>query len=156
LLSAKTKAVPRVETVEALGGGCMERVVVTDESRDGAIDRAVEMLRRGGMVAYPTDTLYGLAVDPRSEAAVERLFAAQGRTLTSAIPLIAATVEQAALVGRFGSLASGLARNFWPGPLSIIVPATGMVAPLALADGETVAVRVPAHPLARAIASRFG
>src|SRR5262245_4583857 len=100
----------------------MERLVVTDVTRDAALDRAVEALRRGGIVAYPTDTLYGLAVDPRSDAAVERLFRVKGRDQSSAIPLIAATTEQAGETGRFGFLATRLAGEFWPGPLSIVVP----------------------------------
>jgi L-threonylcarbamoyladenylate synthase len=134
----------------------MERVVVTDATREAAIDRAVETLRRGGIVAYPTDTLYGLAVDPRREAAVERLFRIKGRDQASAIPLVAATLEQAMETGHFGFLACRLASEFWPGPLAIVNPALPAIASAALAGGQTIAVRVPNHPLARTLAARFG
>ena len=68
-----------------------------------SIDRAVEVLRDGGVVAYPTDTLYGLAVDPRSAVAVARLFALKERDAASAIPLIAASLEQAREAGTIGT-----------------------------------------------------
>ena len=86
---------------------------------------AVAVLRSGGVVAYPTDTLYGLAVDPRNDEAVERLFAVKGRDAASAMALIAADAtmaEQVAAEG-FGPLERRLAAAFWPGPLTIVVPA---------------------------------
>jgi L-threonylcarbamoyladenylate synthase len=100
------------------------------------ISRAARVLHRGGVVAYPTDTLYGLAVDPRSDEAVERLFALKGRLEGHAVPIIAANIEQAAQAAVFTDAA----------PLS-----SGVLA----ADGS-VAVRVPAHPVARALAEVFG
>ena len=88
-----------------------------------AIERAVTLLRAGGLVAYPTDTLYGLAVDPRSAEAVHRLFEVKGRHAGHAVPLIAADIAQAAEAARFDDRARRVAAAFWPGPLSIVLPA---------------------------------
>lgn len=122
----------------------------------GSIDVAVSVLRSGGVVAYPTDTLYGLAVDPRRDDAVEKLFAVKGRDLATAIPLIAGSLGQAVEVAELGEDELRLARQFWPGPLSIVAPARPSVSRLVLAGGRTVAVRVPAHPLARELALSCG
>ena len=120
------------------------------------IARAVEALRRQGVVAYGTDTLYGLAVDPRSEAAVAKLFTVKQREAGHAIPLIAADEQQAELAGAFTPIAWRLARAFWPGPLSIVIPGTGRIDPQVMAGDGTIAVRVPAAPIARALADAFG
>jgi L-threonylcarbamoyladenylate synthase len=121
-----------------------------------AIARAVEVLRRGGVVAYATDTLYGLAADPRSDSAVERLFTIKGRGVHVAIPLIAASLEHAAAVGVFGNTELRLATAFWPGPLTIVVPARPGLSKRVLAGGDSVAVRVPAHDIAQRLAATFG
>jgi L-threonylcarbamoyladenylate synthase len=121
-----------------------------------AIARAVEILRRGGVVAYATDTLYGLAADPRSDNAVERLFAVKGRDEHVAIPLIAGSLEHAEAIGVFGDTELRLASAFWPGPLTIVVPARPGLSMRVLAGGDSVAVRVPAHEVARTLAGAFG
>jgi L-threonylcarbamoyladenylate synthase len=120
------------------------------------IAAAVAVLRSGGVVAYPTDTLYGLAVDPRNDTAVERLFAVKGRDAASAIALIAADAAMAdgVAAGGFGPLERRLASAFWPGPLTIVVPAAGGMA--ALAPRGTLGVRVPAHLVARSLSAAFG
>jgi L-threonylcarbamoyladenylate synthase len=118
--------------------------------------RAGALVRQGGLIAYPTDTFYGLAVDPRQEAAVGRLFEAKGRPPESALPLIAANIDQARLVARLTPLAERLAASFWPGPLTLVVGAAGGLAPAVLAGGSTVAVRVPAHAVARRLAEETG
>ena len=122
----------------------------------GSTGLAVGILRKGGVVAYPTDTLYGLAVDPRRDDAVETLFLVKGRNLSAAIPLIAGSVEQASEAAEFGDAELRLARAFWPGPLSIVVPARPAVSRLLLGGGGTVAVRIPAHPVAQGLALAFG
>ena len=121
-----------------------------------AIATAVDALRDGGIVAYPTDTLYGLAVDPRRDAAVKRLFDVKERDRAAAIALIAADVSQAQEAGTFGASELALARAFWPGPLTIVVPASTQLSRWLGAELGTVGVRVPAHAVARAIASAFG
>lgn len=125
-------------------------------NEQAAILAAVAVLRDGGIVAYPTDTLYGLAVDPRRDDAVEKLFGVKARELTAAIPLIAGSVAQARAAAELGDGELRLAREFWPGPLSIVAPARAGISRLVLAGGRTVAVRVPAHPVAAALALSFG
>ena len=114
------------------------------------------MLRAGGVVAFPTDTLYGLAVDPRDAGAVERLFALKGRAMAVAVPLIAANFEQALGAAEFGPQQRRVSDTFWPGPLSLVVPARPGISPMVLAGGSTVAIRVPAHAVARELARAFG
>jgi len=121
-----------------------------------AIQRAVDVLRQGGVVAFPTDTLYGLAVDPRSADAVGRLFGIKGRQAGHAVPLIAASVEQASQAAAFDDRARRVAAAFWPGPVSIVVPAGELIRGEILGAGRSVAVRVPAHSVARALCQGFG
>jgi L-threonylcarbamoyladenylate synthase len=126
------------------------------EPDPASIAHAAEVLRLGGVVAYPTDTLYGLAVDPRQDAAVDRLFEIKGRNVELAVPLVAASLEQARRAGRFAPTDLRLARRFWPGPLTLVVPAQHGLPARLLAGGTTVAVRVPAHAVARSLAAAFG
>jgi L-threonylcarbamoyladenylate synthase len=124
--------------------------------RRDAIQHAIDVLRRGGVVAFPTDTLYGLAVDPRSADAVSRLFAIKGREAGHAVPLIAANVEQAGDAAVFDHRARQVASAFWPGPVSIVLPAQKAIREEILGTGRSVAVRVPAHHVARALSEGFG
>lgn len=117
---------------------------------------AAEVLGRGGVVAYPTDTLYGLAVDPRSARAVAALFALKARQPGRAVPLIAGSPDQASAAAQFTPLAERLATRFWPGPLSIILRARSEIARGVAADDGSVAVRVPANLMAQELAQRFG
>ena len=128
--------------------------MLNDKMADVA--RAVGILLAGGIVAYPTDTLYGLAVDPRSAAAVRRLFAVKAREQGRAIPLIAAELEQARQGADFNDLALRLARAFWPGPLSLVLPGTPLLNPDVVAGDGTVAIRVPANVVARELAAGLG
>ena len=124
--------------------------------RTADIARAVETLQGGGVVAYATDTLYGLAVDPRSPAAVARLFAVKERPAGHAVPLIAADPDQVNRAAELDPASRRLAEVCWPGPLTLILPARpGLVAGM-LADDGTVAVRVPDSVVARALAAGLG
>jgi L-threonylcarbamoyladenylate synthase len=135
----------------------MQRVFVDADGRsDAAVAAAVDVLRQGGVVAFPTDTLYGLAVDPRSDAAVAKLFALKGRGVTAAVPLIGASIEQVILAGILGPRERRIAAAFWPGPLSIVIPPSQAIARGVLGGEDTVAVRVPAHRVARQLAAAFG
>src|SRR6476661_4396214 len=111
----------------------MRRLVVNaTDPESGPIAAAVDVLRAGGVVAFPTDTLYGLAVDPRRSDAVERLFTLKGRDRSVAVPFVAATLEQAMLAVSFSERERRAAAAFWPGPLSIVAPANACIAPEAL------------------------
>lgn len=126
-------------------------------TEDG-IARAAEILRAGGLVAMPTETVYGLAGDARSERAVAEIFAAKGRPRFN--PLIVHLADLAA-VERYAVLsdqARALAEAFWPGPMTLVLPLreeSGLSA-LVSAGLSTVAIRLPAHPVARALISAFG
>lgn len=123
----------------------------------GAVAQAVALLRAGGVVAIPTETVYGLAADVANAAAVARVYAIKGRPADH--PLILHAYDLDALDGYVAEVTPALralAARFWPGPLTAIL-ARGPRTPYAVTGGqETVAVRVPDHPLARAILAGFG
>lgn len=122
-----------------------------------ALRLAADVLRAGGVVAYPTDTLYGLAVDPRNDRAVGELYRIKGRLVDKAIPLIASSRDQVEeRAGALGASAAALAASLWPGPLSIVVPAWPGLSPALLAGHAGVAVRVPALALPQLLAEALG
>jgi L-threonylcarbamoyladenylate synthase len=121
------------------------------------LEPAVGWLRAGGVVAFPTETFYGLAVDPASPEAVSALFELKGRPARLALPLIAPSTDSVELeCGRLTPLARRLAEAFWPGPMSLIVePHVSFAAGVCGRDG-TVAIRVPGHRVARSLAQAWG
>ena len=123
-----------------------------------AIKAAAAGLAAGGLVAFPTETVYGLGADARNGESVARLYAAKGRPAFN--PLIAHVADLAAArrLGTFNADAERLAAAFWPGPLTLVLPRRPdcPVAELALAGLDSVAVRVPAHPLSHALLTAFG
>src|SRR5205807_4714190 len=123
-----------------------------------AAEVAARRLAAGGLVAFPTETVYGLGADAANATAIAHLYAAKGRPAFN--PLIAHVADLAAArrIGRFDARALRLAEAFWPGPLTLVVPKTEgcPVADLATAGLDTVAVRIPAHPVAQAILRAFG
>jgi L-threonylcarbamoyladenylate synthase len=135
------------------------RIVRVDSERCRIEDLApaVSWLRGGGVVVIPTDTSYGLAVDIRNDAAVRRLFALKGRSPRAALPLIAAGAAQVvACTGALGSREAALAAAFWPGPLSLVRDAPGWMAAEVHGGHRTVAIRVPAHAVARQCCAAWG
>jgi L-threonylcarbamoyladenylate synthase len=122
------------------------------------LDRAVAALRAGGIVILPTETVYGLAADASNPLSVAAVYAAKGRP--SFNPLIAHVADLAAArrIAVLDERAERLARAFWPGPLTIVAPIANAAAvcDLARAGLDTVALRVPGHPLARALLEAFG
>ena len=130
------------------------RVLKSDSQ---SIEAAAACLKAGGLVAFPTETVYGLGADARHGEAVARLYAAKGRP--SFNPLIAhvADAEAARRLARFDAAAEKLAAAFWPGPLTLVLPKRPdcSVADLALAGLDSVAVRVPAHRIAHALLAAF-
>jgi L-threonylcarbamoyladenylate synthase len=136
----------------------MIRVVVEAGAPEPtAIAQAAAAIRRGAIVLIPTDTLYGLAVDAFSPDAVDRLVRLKGRPAGQPIPLIAADLAQVtAQVGRLPAAALRLASAFWPGPLTLVVPAPAGLPAAVTAGTRTVGVRVPNHPVARALCAAAG
>ncbi|ATC26262.1 L-threonylcarbamoyladenylate synthase [Caulobacter vibrioides] len=126
--------------------------------RQAEVAAAAEALRAGGLVILPTETVYGLGANAADPAAVAAIFEAKGRPRFN--PLIAhvADLETAARIAVFDDRAHALAREFWPGPLTIVAPIRDAeaVCDLARAGLDTVAIRVPGHPLSRAVLAAFG
>ena len=120
--------------------------------------RAVEVLRAGGIVAIPTDTVYGISVALDTPRGVERLFEAKRRPVDRAIVLLVEEARQAEQVGILGPAASALAGVGWPGGLTLVLPRRpGVSLPGALTGGApTIGVRVPDHPAPRALARAVG
>jgi L-threonylcarbamoyladenylate synthase len=123
-----------------------------------AVAAAAHILSEGGLVAFPTETVYGLGADATNPAAVARIYQAKGRPAFN--PLIAhvGDIGAARQIARFDAPAMALAEAFWPGPLTLVLPKTEScaVADLATAGLDTVAIRLPAHPVARDILRAFG
>lgn len=137
----------------------MRRVQSIDPTRPdpALIARAADLLRDGRLVAYPTETFYGLAADPRDARAVERVFQAKGRPERMALPLIASDPDAAMTCYRqFPEAARRLAAAFWPGPLTLVLQASGDLQPRLLGGGTTVGIRVSSHPVALALARAMG
>lgn len=119
--------------------------------------RAGEMLRRGGLVAFPTETVYGLGANALDEQAVRSIFAAKGRPANNPVIVHVARHEEAMrLVSAWPADAERLAERFWPGPLSLVLPKQNIVPLVVTAGGDTVAIRVPAHPVALALIEAAG
>ncbi len=117
-----------------------------------ALTQAAALLRDGEVVAIPTETVYGLGADAFSRAAVRKIFAAKGRPQDNPLIVHIADVEQLEeLCPKVPEAAEKLARNFWPGPLTIIVPKNGRIPAETSAGLDTIGIRLPAHPIAREI-----
>jgi L-threonylcarbamoyladenylate synthase len=131
------------------------RLMVADRT---AVAAAAQVLAAGGLVAFPTETVYGLGADAGNGEAVARLYDAKGRPAFN--PLIAHVPDIAAArrFGRFDAAAAALAERFWPGPLTLVLPKLPgcPVAELAIAGLDTIALRVPDHAVARALLAVFG
>ncbi len=127
---------------------------------DGAIAEAARILRGGGLVAFPTETVYGLGADATNGRAVARIFEAKGRPRFN--PLIAhvADLDTARDLAGFGDEALALAEKFWPGPLTLVLPlrpgARNRVSGLVTAGLDTIALRVPSHPVSRRLLAAAG
>ena len=137
----------------------MRRIAIggAPSANQAALADAAAVISRGGVVSIPTDTLYGLAVDPFSTAAISRLFAVKGRADTRAVALIAADLEQVtAQLGALPPIAQRLAAAYWPGPLTMLIARPNAIPAQLTGESEHVGVRVPAHDLARALCRACG
>lgn len=128
-----------------------------DLSLSAQVDIAVSHLSRGGVVAIPTDTLYGLAASAVDPEAVARVFGIKGRPGGMAMPVLLADPQDLDLYATdLSEVARELANRFWPGPLSLVLKRSEAMPDAATAGRDTVALRVPDHPVPRAIARRLG
>lgn len=138
-------------------GRVVRQTVALEAPSAAVLANAASVLHRGGLVVFPTDTLYALGADASNPAAVERVFAVKGRHLTSPIPLLVADLTMAVrLVGELPESAIRLADRYWPGPLTLVVPAPGSICALLTAGTGRIGVRVPGAAVALALIREFG
>jgi L-threonylcarbamoyladenylate synthase len=119
-------------------------------------DAVAAVIRRGGTVIFPTDTVYGIGCDPTSPSAVARVFALKGRPAHKPLSLHLATVEEMLAYAGHNEAARRIARVFLPGPLTVIVPRPASVGRYVTAELDTIGLRVPKHALCAAILQRCG
>lgn len=123
---------------------------------DLSIHQSISILRDGGVVAFPTDTVYGVGVDPFQPEAVRKLYQIKGRPIDKPIPILVGSLDDVERVAQnLPSTFSQLAKQFWPGELTLIVEAKALP-PEITAGGDTVGVRMPDHPVALELLQRFG
>lgn len=130
------------------------RVIATSDP--SCLDDAVRVLREGGLVCYPTDTVYGIGAAAGNEEAVRRLFDVKERSPDKALPLLLADPAEAERVADVTPTARALMERFWPGGLTIVMRKRSSYRSAALAGGDTVALRVPDHELVRAVVRSLG
>jgi len=134
--------------------------VISDNISSGVqsqIERGVDILKQGGVIAFPTETIYGLGVSIAIPAAADRIYRIKGRAQTKALSLVLSRVSQVDDVAlNFPDLARRLADNFWPGPLTLVVFKSKLVPDTITSGGHTVAIRVSPHPVAVAIVDKLG
>ena len=137
-----------------MGSSALENLAV---ARTDNIEEGVRILRDGGVVAYPTDTVYGLGADTESPTAVQRIIDMKGRPMGMGLPLLLAeTSELADVAGELSDVIWSLAQRFWPGSLTLVVCRNALVSDLVTGGRDTVAVRVPDHPVPRELARGLG
>jgi L-threonylcarbamoyladenylate synthase len=135
----------------------MTEPLLLSASDPESITRAVAALRAGQVVAFPTDTVYGLGAHSGLAEAIEQLYQIKGREHQKAIPLLLARTEDVSAVARdVPDLAWRLAARFWPGPVTLVLLGAATLLDVLTAGAPTVAVRVPAHPLALRLISALG
>lgn len=135
----------------------MEVLTVSKFENVGQLAPAVDLLRKGGIVAYPTDTVYGLGALAILDDAVRRVFQIKRRSSHMALPLLLGDVSQLDIFAiDVPLLARKLAARFWPGALTLVLKKSGMVSDIVSSGGDTVALRVPAHPLVLALIRAIG
>lgn len=131
--------------------------ISAEHPEPGPLAEAAAILRGGGLVAFPTETVYGLGANALDRRAVARIYSAKGRPAFNPVIAHVASAEQArSLAATWPPLADRLAEAFWPGPLTIVLPKAPVVPDIVTAGAETIAIRVPAHPVALALIREAG
>jgi len=110
-----------------------------------------EVLREGGLIIYPTDTVYGLGCDPLSERAVIKIFKLKKRKLEKPLPVLISNLEIGKRIAYFNKLAEELAKEFWPGPLTLILKKKRIIPDIVTGNKDTIGIRMPNHEIALAI-----
>ena len=142
--------------LRAVSGNLVSVAEIIPQSDRRALDLAVSALKSGELVVYPTDTVYGLGAAAGNEEAVRRLFAAKGRAPFKAVPLLVADPMMATRVADVTPVGHKLMSALWPGALTIVMRRLESYRSVALAGGDTVALRVPDHDFARSMIAGVG
>jgi len=130
---------------------------IEPEETEIAVEEAVRLLKAGEVVALPTETVYGLAANAFSPDAVAKIFKVKGRPSSNPIIVHVSSISMAKkCVRQWTTDAQKLANNFWPGPLTIVLPKSDIIPPIVTAGGETVGIRFPSHPVIRKVIDKCG
>ena len=132
------------------------KVFRAETLHDAAYDEIVVLLRRGGIIGFPTDTAYGLGVDPFNEAAVDRLFSVKGRPEAKPILLLVDSIAMAESVSQPPQTFRDVVEKFWPGPLTLVLQARSQIPMKVTAGTKTIGLRWPAAAFANNLVGRFG
>jgi len=136
----------------------MTRILTIDleHPQEAVLNDAVRILREGGVIAYPTETFYGLGVDAENEQAIEKIFRIKGREFRNPIALIIGDKQPLdGLITEMSPAGHMLAERFWPGPLTMVMKASAKVSPRLTAGSGKIGIRISSHPLAQALATSF-
>ena len=123
---------------------------------DKKLEKAVNTLKTGGVIAFPTETVFGLGARLKDKKAVARIFAIKKRPRTKPLQILVASLEQARQLGKFNKQALELAQKGWPGPLTLVVKKKKTVPKIVTGDRSTVGLRIPAHKLALKLIKQCG
>lgn len=127
------------------------------QPQDALIGRAVRVIRAGGVVAFPTETFYGLAADAMNGEAIEQIFRIKGRAFSNPIALISGSKNDlGGCVGEIPASAKALMQAFWPGPLTLLFAASSRISPRLTAGSGKIGIRVSSHPVADSLANLLG
>jgi L-threonylcarbamoyladenylate synthase len=133
----------------------MDTLVIKADEQE-ALPLAMDTLKSGNIVSFPTDTVYGLAADPFNISAIIKLFESKGREYNKSIAVLVGDLEQVDLVAeRFTDNAKILVKKFWPGGLTVIVPKRKDIPDL-LSSNQTIGIRMPNHPVALELLKKYG
>ena len=135
----------------------MKRIAITDPAgyRNGMTE-ALCVLRQGGVIVVPTDTVYGIVADATNSDAVRRLFKIKQRPFTKPVPVFVSSIEMAKIVAYVDSRTERALTKVWPGAVTVILAVRSVVSPVVTAGGGTVGVRIPDHPMSTALAEKLG
>jgi len=134
----------------------MHETTLLATSDPQAIQKAAQIISEGGLIAFPTDTIYGVAGDPTNSASLKKIYQAKERPDEKALPVLIGALEQlSALVSSLSPEVEAIAKTFWPGPLTLVLP-KNLDLPLELSAYPTVGVRMPDHPFTLALLRETG
>ncbi|MCA9860942.1 MAG: threonylcarbamoyl-AMP synthase [Thermomicrobiales bacterium] len=144
------------EPASTFAGGSEDRVLVLDQAAPHAIEWTAERIASGGVVAIPTDTVYGIAASLTYPDALDRIYAIKGRPAQMPLPVLVSSAAALSHLVELDDSIVPLIDAFWPGPLTVVLPATTRVPRQVLGPGDSIGVRLPSHPIAIEVIEKAG